>query len=135
MEVQSLLRDNDLKVTPQRLAILNHLKDAGHSSIDEIYGSVRSLFPSVSLGTVYKNLTDMSELGILAEVKIPKQKQKYEISKEPHVHLVCEACGKICDFDINIDSIVDRVQKSSRYEIKDRSAVFTGTCPECKKVS
>ena len=92
---EKLLKDNHLKITPQRLAILKQIEKFGHIGIDEIYENIKESNPSMSLATVYKNLTFMQEAKIIDEVKLPNQKQRYELVKNPHIHLVCENVGAL----------------------------------------
>ena len=75
------LRENTLKVTPQRIAILEEIEAAGHIDIDALYEILRISFPNISLATVYKNVNQMYELSILEVIKVPNHKQQYQISK------------------------------------------------------
>lgn len=57
----NLLKEYDLKVTPQRVAIVEELYKNGHMNIDDLYKKLLSKFPSVSLATIYKNINAMIE--------------------------------------------------------------------------
>ena len=89
----NLLKEYDLKVTPQRVAIVEELYNNGHMNIDDLYKKLLSKFPSVSLATIYKNINAMVEKVFLSEVKIPNTKSVYELVKTEHAHLVCSCCG------------------------------------------
>ena len=56
MNYIALLKDNNLKVTPQRLTIVEELYVNGHMNIDQVYKSLQEKFPSISLATIYKNI-------------------------------------------------------------------------------
>ena len=129
-----MLKDNHLKITPQRLAILKEIQKFGHISIDEIYENIKESNPSMSLATVYKNLTFMQEAKIVDEVKLPNQKQRYELTKSPHIHLVCEKCGSIIDMEIDnsIQALRSHCAKVSHYKIKETSIAMIGICPKCQ---
>ena len=90
LNISGLLKDYDLKVTPQRVAIVEELYTNGHMNIDEIYKKLIQRFPSVSLATIYKNINSMVERVFLSEVKIPNEKSVYELIKTEHAHLVCK---------------------------------------------
>lgn len=127
------LRHHHLKVTPQRLKIVESLNTFGHLNIDMLYQEVKETYPNVSLATVYKNIALMTETGLLEEVKIAERKNVYELKKAPHLHLHCTACGKIEDFEMDLADITALVEKVSDYEVETTDLVFGGICPECKK--
>jgi len=127
------LRHHHLKVTPQRLKIVESLNTFGHLNIDMLYQEVRETYPNVSLATVYKNIAIMTENGLLEEVKIPEGKNVYEIRKEPHLHLYCSICGKIEDFEFNLESVSAHAEKISGYKVENTELVFNGVCPTCQE--
>lgn len=131
---EKILKENNLKITPQRMAILKEIEKNGHISIEEIYENIKETHPSMSLATIYKNLTSMQEARIIVEVKLPNQKQKYEFIKQPHVHLVCEKCGNIQDihFDSSIKDLQKICESQTHYKIRDASVALFGICPECQ---
>jgi Fur family peroxide stress response transcriptional regulator len=127
------LRTHHLKVTPQRLKIVESLNTFGHLNIDMLYQEVKETYPNVSLATVYKNLAIMTENGLLEEVKIPEKKSVFEIKKEPHLHLHCTRCGKIEDLGIDTDGLIKEAEKTSGYDVETVDMVLRGVCPECQK--
>lgn len=127
------LRNHHLKVTPQRLKIVESLNTYGHLNIDMLYQEVKEAYPNVSLATVYKNIAIMTQNGLLEEVKVPSEKSVYEVRKEPHLHLHCVKCGKIEDFEIDLKPVTERAEKLSGYNVLDTDMVFDGVCPECQK--
>lgn len=93
----TLLKDNQLKATPQRMAVLKMLNQHTHPTIDELYDKIKKEYPSVSLATVYKNLSALKSAGIVAEVNMPNGKMRYDIYVEPHIHVVCDKCHSVID--------------------------------------
>ncbi|CAM2905866.1 Fur family transcriptional regulator [Helicobacter burdigaliensis] len=134
MHFKEILKENNLKVTPQRMAILKEIERNGHISIEEIYENIKENHPSMSLATIYKNLTSMQEAKIIDEVKLPNQKQRYELIKQPHIHLVCERCGDIKDIHLDraIKDLKESCEKETNYKIEDSSIALLGICPNCK---
>lgn len=134
---EKMLRDNHLKITPQRLAILKEIQKFGHISIDEIYENIKGSNPSMSLATVYKNLTFMQEAKIIDEVRLPNQKQRYELVKNPHIHLVCEKCGGITDMELTspVEQLREACADVSHFKIKEASIAMLGVCPKCQDQS
>ncbi|STQ86725.1 transcriptional repressor [Helicobacter muridarum] len=131
MNFQRELKIKKLKVTPQRIAILKEIESNGHIGVEEIYERIKSKYPSTSLATVYKNVATMCGMSILREVKAPGHKQKFELSRDKHVHVMCEKCGKLEDLHVDFSSLQHKCMQISKYHLYDVSAVFLGTCPDC----
>lgn len=128
-----LLKEYDLKVTPQRVAIVDELYKHGHMNIDDLYKSLLKKFPSISLATIYKNVNAMVEKIFLNEVKIPDAKSVYELAKEEHSHLVCDSCGKIEDITIDTSILQDSLVAHTSFKVENTSVVFSGVCSSCQK--
>jgi len=126
-----LLKEYDLKVTPQRVAIVEELYKNGHMNVDDLYKNLLKKFPSISLATIYKNVNAMVEKIFLNEVKIPEAKSVYELTKEDHSHLVCSSCGKIEDFYMDTKVLENSLPSSSNFRIERTEVIFTGTCCSC----
>ena len=129
----NLLKEYDLKVTPQRVAIVEELYKNGHMNIDDLYKKLLSKFPSVSLATIYKNINAMVEKVFLSEVKIPNTKSVYELVKTEHAHLVCSSCGYIEDIMIDPSNILTEASKLTTFKIDSTNIVLNGLCPKCSK--
>ncbi len=122
-----LLEESNLKITPQRLAILKELDKKGHASIEEIYENIKEMFPSISLATIYKNINALKEENVINEVCL-HQKPKFEITKEPHAHFICKKCGKIEDVEFSkvIDKEIEKYYPNSQKEL-----YIYGICKDC----
>ena len=131
MDFIFLLKEYKLKVTPQRLAIVEILSSNGHMSIDELFKSLQNQFPTLSLATVYKNIHAMSEKLLLSEVKIPDQKNVYELNKPEHYHIVCSKCDSIMDIDLDVSDLFKQAQSISHFKLDATSIVFNGVCSKC----
>ncbi len=129
------LRINNLKVTPQRTAILEEIEAAGHIDVERLFEILRISFPTISLATVYKNVSQMYELGLLEVIKVPDHKLQYEISKEPHIHLACNTCGTVIDMDKCINDLMLSAERESGYQLNHSTVVLNGVCPECQTKS
>jgi len=132
MNYMKLLKDHNLKATPQRLTIVEQLCQHGHMNIDDIYRALQKKFPSISLATIYKNINAMTEIAFLSEVKIPTKKSVYEITKEEHSHVVCTECNKVIDVELETQQLIEEAQKKSGFTLCKSSIVFDGICNECK---
>ena len=129
----TILRQYNLKATPQRLVIIESIDKFGHINIDKLYEEVKSKFSSISLATIYKNINFMINNMLLLEVKIPNQKSVFEIVKEQHSHLVCNDCGSVVDIKIDTKRIVDSISNDYQFKIDQSDLVFSGNCANCLK--
>jgi len=127
-----ILRQHNLKATPQRLAITNILYTHGHVSTESLYEMMVKKFNSISLATIYKNINLMLENSFIQEVKIPHAKSVYELSKEIHSHLVCDKCTEVEDIFINLDSVIAEASQRTSFEIQATSLVLNGICKNCQ---
>ena len=127
--LKNLLENSSLKITPQRLAILKELQTKGHASIEEIYENIKEIFPTISLATIYKNITTMQKENIISEIAL-FEKSKFEIKKEPHAHFICKKCKLVKDIPLE-ELIKDDVDK--KYPNSQKELYIYGICKECKK--
>jgi len=127
----TLLRECNLKATPQRLVIIESIDKYGHINIDRLYEEVKAKFNSISLATIYKNINSMVNNLLLLEVKIPNQKSVFEIVKEQHSHLVCSNCSAVLDIKVNTAKITRAISKDYEFTIDKSDLVFSGKCKNC----
>lgn len=102
MDNKNLIRilvENDLKVTPQRVAILDIITGMkSHPTVEEIAEQLRKANPNISMGTVYNTLEVFSEKGIISKVLSKDNETRYETMKEKHHHLYCADSDRIEDY-------------------------------------
>jgi Fe2+ or Zn2+ uptake regulation protein len=128
-----LLKSYGLKATPQRIDILNTIEKLGHANIDEIYEIVKKSNPTISLATVYKNITALVEKALLKEVALNNFKSKYEIIKDRHSHLICKVCGKVTDVELNNEILLlsEQLSNNNNFNYKDIELNIYGICSSC----
>jgi Fur family peroxide stress response transcriptional regulator len=123
-ELKNRLVENGLKVTPQRIAVLDALiKLNNHPTADKIIEFVRKSHPHIAVGTVYKVLEILSEKKIIRKVKTDRDVMKYDAVSGSHHHLYCSESDKIMDyFDDKLDEIINdyfRKKKIPGFKIED----------------
>ncbi|MSN95665.1 transcriptional repressor [Campylobacter sp. FMV-PI01] len=128
-----MLKNRGLKATPQRISVLRILGKHTHPTIDELYDEIKKEHPSISLATIYKNLSTLIENGLAVEILMPNQKSKFDIYERPHIHVVCEKCGEIYDF---YDEVCEICSYQQNLEKKISSEItkfnITATICDCK---
>lgn len=126
-------RDIGLKLTPQRIAILDFLKgNTKHPSAEEIYKEVSGKFPTMSFATVYNTLAALRQRGSVLELTIDPVKKRFDPNTEPHHHLICVKCKKITDIHYKYTLLVNDKEREG-FEVIGNHIEFYGICPECKK--
>ncbi|MBN1875172.1 MAG: transcriptional repressor [Anaerolineae bacterium] len=131
----ALLRQNDLKITPQRRVILELLiEDDSHPTADGIYQRVLAVMPDVSRTTVYNTLRELVHLGVLAEVQeVSGDGLRYDTRTGPHHHLFCTRCHTLIDIIRDFEGIILSPEETAGYRIMKHQVTFYGLCPECQK--
>ncbi|MDF1591957.1 MAG: transcriptional repressor [Desulfobacterales bacterium] len=130
------LRDNNCRITPQRLAILKVLAASeGHPSVEKIYEQVRQTFPTTSLATVYKNVSTLRDLGEVLELGFSHDSSRYDGNNpHPHPHLVCTGCKKIIDPDLeSLNDVTRELIEETGFKILNHRLDFFGLCPACQE--
>ncbi|QEN06179.1 transcriptional repressor [Thiospirochaeta perfilievii] len=123
-----------VRMTNQRKVILDELmKHVDHPTADEIYVEIRKVLPKVSLGTVYRNLDQMSQQGKILKLEGAGQK-RFDPVATPHPHFRCVQCGCVEDIHERVTSPV--IDENSQW-YKDRSFLgfnleYYGKCSKCK---
>ncbi len=132
----TLLKENDLKATFQRISILEVIDRNGHMSVEDIYEEVIKVHPSISLATIYKNIILMVEKTVLVEVPITGKKPKYELSKADHIHLVCTECGEVEDKMCmeTTDKVFHALSEKEHFRLNKRQVNLYGICEACQEV-
>jgi Fur family peroxide stress response transcriptional regulator len=126
-------RASGLKLTPQRLAILEYLEDnKEHPSAEDIYKVVLKKFPTMSLATVYNTLQTLKQQGLVRELTIDPYKMRFDPQPAPHHHLICMDCRKIIDIHTKFKIGLPETEGEG-FEIIGNHIEFYGRCSNCKK--
>lgn len=128
-------REQGLAFTFQRQVIYEAVVDSrGHPTPELIYEQVRQRIPSISLGTIYKNLKTFLDSGVLREVTLHHGSLRLESNLTPHHHLVCSSCKAI--FDIEESAVepvqLPRTRLPAGFSIRHCRVEFVGVCGSCQ---
>ncbi len=127
------LRERGLKVTPQRVVIIEVLIEQRdlHPGARLVYEEARKKKKNVSLSTTYATLNELSRHGIIKTLQFDKMENRYEGNLEEHINLVCEKCKKILDYKVPITVDPRRVVKKTGFSITDTRLEYYGYCRDC----
>lgn len=124
-----------LKYSRQREVIKNFLhtrKD--HPTADVVYSNVRQQYPNISLGTVYRNLTLLSEMGEIQRLRVGDGVDHFDADISPHNHFVCTECGCVTDLEMeDISHITETARRNFDGDIRGHVTYFYGLCGNCYK--
>ena len=94
-----------LKYSRQRESIkANLMHRTDHPTADMVYDDIRKIYPNISLGTVYRNLGLLSDLGEITRLATLTGADRYDGNTRPHSHFVCRKCG--CVYDLRVDGFL-----------------------------
>jgi Fur family peroxide stress response transcriptional regulator len=130
------LREHGMRMTPQRMAVLNTLiGNKEHLSAEAIHDRVRADYPMIGLATIYKTVSLLKEMGEITELNFDNDCALYDGSGEsPHPHFICSQCNTILDIDdADLESLPGEVSHKTGYEITNFRLDFFGICPNCQK--
>lgn len=122
-----------LKFSRQRESIRENLMNrTDHPTADMIYSDIRRIYPNVSLGTVYRNLSLLAEQGEITKIAATDGILRYDRNLNPHSHFVCRKCGRITDLE-SADAEYLQMQAKDRVpgRIDECVVTFYGICEEC----
>jgi Fur family transcriptional regulator, peroxide stress response regulator len=128
------LKENGVRMTPQRHAILNYLYSTmGHPTADEIYKSLEGTFPNMSVATVYNNLRLFKDAGLVRELTYGDSSSRFDANMVDHYHVICRKCGKITDFDhMPLLEIEKKAAEITNYQVHTHRLEIYGICPDCQ---
>ena len=129
--IKRSLEDSGLRCTPQRYAVMGFLMACNrHPTAAEIFEAVNVLDPRSSRATVYNNLRDLVQAGLVREVAVEGRAARFDAKGTRHHHFICDRCGDVEDlewYDIRKPasrSLGNRV-------LRECELIFRGLCTKC----
>lgn len=125
-----------MKFSKQRELILNEVRNNHlHPTADIIYTNLKKDNPGLSLGTVYRNLSQLTEHGFISKLSMPNQSDRFDMNTKPHAHLICEICNNIFDIESSyIDTFINDLSKKEDIEVSNYDIILKGICNNCKNL-
>ncbi len=128
-----------LKYSRQRASIKEYLLNTHeHPTADTVYLHVKEEFPNISLGTVYRNLNLLADMGEAQKITTPVGGDRFDGRTDFHYHVICTCCGNVSDLELSSGHIAEINQLADRHfdgRVDSHSMIFHGLCPECLRNS
>lgn len=122
-----------LKYSRQRESIKKFLMTrTDHPTADVVYQHLREIYPNISLGTVYRNLSLLADLGEIQKIHTGDGADRFDGQIHPHYHVVCTHCHRVMDLDMDCMPQIDE-EASEHFQGKILGHVtnFYGICEKC----
>lgn len=125
-----ILKQNQLKITPQRLAVMKYLdENRTHPTADRIYTDLKEKNPSLSKTTVYNSLDTLQNHNIIQSITISPSELRYDFKKSMHHHFLCKGCGDIIDIELECPNIKKTIDQG--HKVEEVHGYFKGICKKC----
>ena len=134
-EVLALVRERGGRVTSARRLVLEAIfKAKGHQTADELAAVVQRRSPDIHLSTIYRNLEDLQELGIVVHAHLGHGPSTYHLAATAHGHLVCEECGAVIEAPDDLFAGLSRSTVSRfGFTIDPHHFAMLGRCHHCQR--
>lgn len=129
-----VLKKNGMKMTPQRLALLQYMATSeSHPTVDEIYKDLQRSLPSLTTATIYSNLKCFKKYDLIYELSFGEVASRFEWATSFHYHVKCDVCGKISDFYYpKLVEVEEFAKTKTGFNIAHHLFELNGICPKCK---
>lgn len=105
-----------------------------HPTADQVYELARETCPSISRGTVYRNLNLLAESGEILRLSMPVGPDHYDGLTENHYHFLCRCCNRVVDTGLPYDDALNREAPGlPGFKTEWHKLVLVGLCPECSR--
>ena len=121
------------RYSKKREAILHIIRSTDtHPSVDWVYQQLKPDYPSLSLGTVYRNLSRFKKEGLVMSVGTVNGQERFDATVTPHSHFICRHCGAVLDLPaMELREDPERLAQRYGVTIDRQELTFYGTCPKC----
>jgi Fur family transcriptional regulator, peroxide stress response regulator len=129
--IEQSLAGSGLRSTPQRYAVMAFLlQQQGHPTAADIFAAVNRLDPRSSRATIYNNLRDLVQAGLVREVAVEGRAARFDAKGTRHYHFICDRCGKVEDVDW-YDVPRPRPTSLGRRVLRECELILRGLCTKC----
>ena len=142
---KEMLKEKGLKVTNQRLLVLQVLAEHGdeHMTAEDIFELVKEDYPEIGLATIYRTVQLLLDMQLVDRIMLDDGCVRYEIGdfldeqeghRLHHHHLICTECGSVSAFrDDLLEDLEAYIEKETGFQVTDHELKFYGVCKKCRE--
>lgn len=142
---KEMLKEKGLKVTNQRLLVLQVLAEHGdeHMTAEDIFELVKEDYPEIGLATIYRTVQLLLDMQLVDRIMLDDGCVRYEIGdfldeqeghRHHHHHLICTECGSVSAFrDDLLEDLEAYIEKETGFQVTDHELKFYGVCRKCRE--
>ncbi len=142
---KEMLKEKGLKVTNQRLLVLQVLAEHGdeHMTAEDIFELVKEDYPEIGLATIYRTVQLLLDMQLVDRIMLDDGCVRYEIGdfldeqeghRHHHHHLICTECGSVSAFrDDLLEDLEAYIKKETGFQVTDHELKFYGVCKKCRE--
>ena len=120
----------------RELVLQTVLENPIHPTADGVYQQVRQQNPRISLGTVYRNLNFLSEMGMLRKISMPVGSDRFDGRLDEHYHMACTCCGRVFDVECGaLEELDHQLLETQGFQVQKRHLLLTGLCKDCQEAA
>lgn len=125
-----------MNYSKQREMVLQALREnVVHPTAEYIYDIMSKTDNSVSLATLYRNLNQLSESGVIKKIEGLDNSAHYDHNTHEHYHCICTKCGKVYDIPADVaPNLVKNTEDMTGFIIQSHDVIFHGLCKDCKEI-
>ncbi|NOU99107.1 Fur family transcriptional regulator [Paenibacillus planticolens] len=126
------MKEAGLRITPQRVHIVELLYQLSHPTADQIYLKMTEKFPYVSHATVYNTLKKLKVIGVVRELSNGDKSSHFEMVETEHWHFNCKVCGEMYDLEAHKNEVLMAYGTNNyAFQVDSFRVEFYGVCAKC----
>ena len=124
-----------MKYSRQRELVLAEVKSSReHPTANMVYAALKADNPSLSLGTVYRNLNLLAQMGQIHKIGMPEGSDRFDGRTDEHYHMLCQKCGRVYDVQLDTLSELDgQIQSQTGFLVHSHDLIVRGVCRACQQ--
>ena len=104
-----------------------------HPTAEQVYEVARQRYPKISLGTVYRNLNQLSDHGILKKICSSYGSVRFDGRTDAHFHMICKDCQRVFDVELGeMLGLEDKLMDKFGFNVTEYEISIQGVCRDCR---
>jgi len=132
--ILAMIRESGGRVTPTKRALIDLLSSARvHLTADELTSSIERDLPDVSPSTIYRNLEELEDLGVVVHTHLGRGAAVYHLTGPVHGHLACSSCGVTIEVPSTLfENLARTAARDFSFEVDRHHLAISGRCSDCQ---